>query len=298
MEATKALREPIEAFLDGLRFQRGASEHTIAAYRRDLDQASEFLGKLGLVDWNDLSDPMIARYQTSLGKLAPSSAQRKMSALRSFLKHLKRNRSGPAMDLPDTGGFRKAKHLPKSLSLDQIEALMTTPDFSTPSGIRDRAILELLYGAGLRISEAVDLQMNALDLENEAIRVTGKRGKTRWIPLPIQTSKWIQKYLIEARNRLLQRPMAEVFVSDRGLKLRRTTVGLKLNEYARQAGLPEGVSPHCLRHSYAVHLLKGGADLRAVQELLGHESIATTQVYTHLDLEEVKRKYRAAHPRA
>lgn len=298
METQNALIEPVEAFLDHLRFQRGASEHTVQAYRRDLGQAMAFLLKLGVNDWEDLATPVVSRYQTSLGKLAPSSAQRKMSALRSFLKHLKRRHLGPAMELPDTGGFRKAKHLPKSLTLEQIDALMAAPDLSEAQGLRDRAVLELLYGAGLRISEAVDLTMSELDLENEALRVTGKRGKTRWIPIPLATSKWVIRYLDEARPKLLRRPMAEVFVSDRGLKLRRTTVGLKLEEYARRAGLPAGVSPHSLRHSYAVHLLKGGADLRSVQELLGHESIATTQVYTHLDLEEVKRKYKSAHPRA
>lgn len=298
MEAQDALKPPVEEFLDSLRHQRGASEHTVAAYRRDLGQCIRFLAGLGLEDWTTLDDPQVARYQTSLGRLAPSSAQRKMSALRSFLKYLKRRREGPTMDLPDTGGFRKAKRLPTSLTIEQIDALMAAPDLGSPSGLRDRAILELLYGAGLRISEAVELPMAALDLENEALRVTGKRGKTRWIPVPLQTSRWLQRYLDQGRPRLLRRPMAEVFVSDRGLKLRRTTVGLRLNDYAKAAGLPLPLSPHALRHSYAVHLLKGGADLRSVQELLGHESIATTQVYTHLDMEEVKRKYKSAHPRA
>lgn len=298
METQNPLTEAIAEFLDHLKFQRGASEHTVQAYRRDLVQATSYFAAKGLDRWSELEPPLVTHYQTSLGPLAPSSAQRKMSALRSFLKHLKRQKVGPAMDLPDTGGFRKAKHLPKSLTLEQVDALMDAPDLSKPSGLRDRAILELLYGAGLRISEAVDLTLSELDLENEALRVTGKRGKTRWIPVPLATSKWLQKYLAEARPGLLRRPMAEVFVSDRGLKLRRTTVGLKLEAYARRADLPPGVSPHSLRHSYAVHLLKGGADLRSVQELLGHESITTTQVYTQLDLEEVKRKYKAAHPRA
>jgi site-specific recombinase XerD len=158
--------------------------------------------------------------------------------------------------------------------------------------------MELIYGAGLRVSEAVNLTVAELDLENAAVRVTGKRGKTRWVPLPGQTVDWLRRYLVGARQHLIRKPRSEVFVSVRGLKLRRTTVGLKLREYADRIGLPKGTSPHTLRHTYAVHLLKGGADLRAVQELLGHESIATTQVYTHLDVDEVRRKYRAAHPRA
>lgn len=292
------LEEPIEWFLDHLRNQRGASEHTIHAYRNDLSSTARFIAAHGLDRWEGLETSTVTRFQTSLGRLAPATAQRRMSALRSLLKFLKKNRQGPSMDLPDTGGFRKAKHLPKSLTTEQLEALVSAPDLATPGGLRDRAILELLYGAGLRISEAVELKVSELDLENEALRVTGKRGKTRWVPIPNQTSLWLQKYLDQGRPALLKRPMAEVFVSDRGLKLRRTTVGLKLDAYARRAGLPDGISPHTLRHTYAVHLLKGGADLRAVQELLGHESIATTQVYTQLDLEEVKRKYKAAHPRA
>jgi integrase/recombinase XerD len=293
-----ALIEAAEWFLDHLRHQKGASEHTLAAYRNDLFGAARFLSGWGLSRWEELEPPLVTRYQTSLGKLAPATAQRKLSALRSLLKFLKKNRHGPEMDLPDTGGFRKARRLPKSLTPEQVDALMAAPDLATPGGLRDRAVLELLYGAGLRISEAVELKMSELDLENEAIRVTGKRGKTRWVPVPTGTSRWLLKYLDHGRPQLLKSAMAEVFVSDRGLKLRRTTVGLQLQKYARRAGLHEGVSPHALRHTYAVHLLKGGADLRAVQELLGHESIATTQVYTQLDLEEVKRKYLAAHPRA
>jgi integrase/recombinase XerD len=298
MEAQGLLSDGVEWFLDHMRHQRGASEHTLSAYRNDLENAAGFVVQHGVREWSELTVALVTQYQTSLGKLAPSSAQRRMSALRSLLKFLKKNGAGPAMDLPDTGGFRKPKHLPKSLAAAQVEALMASPDLSKPSGIRDRAILELLYGAGLRISEAVDLKTSDLDLEEEAVRITGKRGKTRWVPIPLGTSKWIQKYLADARPKLLRQPMSELFVSDRGLKLRRTTVGLKLEHYSKLAGIQPSVSPHALRHTYAVHLLKGGADLRAVQELLGHESIATTQVYTQLDLEEVKRKYKAAHPRA
>ncbi len=292
------LLEPIENFLDHLKHQRGASPHTLAAYRNDLGAAAAHFSNVGLDGWESLSPIQVVQFQTSLGALAPSSAQRRMSGLRSFLKYLKKNGQGPGMDLPDTGGFRKAKALPKSLTPEQVEALMATPDLATPSGLRDRAILELLYGAGLRISECVELKMSELDLENEALRVTGKRGKTRWVPIPLETSKWLLRYLDSGRPMLAKRPLSEVFISDRGLRLRRTTVGLKLESYSKQAGFAEAVSPHALRHTYAVHLLKGGADLRAVQELLGHESIATTQVYTQLDMEEVRRKYKAAHPRA
>ncbi|MBX3119316.1 MAG: tyrosine recombinase [Fimbriimonadaceae bacterium] len=293
------LHDAIEWFLDSLRSNRGASVHTVEAYRRDLFTLSEYLGKLGLEDWQKLDFPTVQRYQSTLGPpIAPTTAQRRMSSLRSFLKFLKKQGFGPPMDLPSTGGFKKARALPKALPYERVEALLNAPDIETSDGLRDRAILELIYGAGLRISEAVDLNMSQLDFDSGLLRVHGKRGKTRLVPLPGDTVYWLKKYVAEARPKLLKKPIGEVFVSHRGLKLRRTTVGLKLAEYCKLAGISEKVSPHTLRHSYAVHLLKGGADLRAVQELLGHESVATTQVYTHLDMDEVRRKFENAHPRA
>ncbi|MFQ3586924.1 MAG: tyrosine recombinase [Fimbriimonadaceae bacterium] len=293
------MTEPIEEFLDHLLVQRGASGHTVAAYRNDLEGAARFFEPTGLTDWSRLGQAELIAYQASLGPpMARTTAQRKLSALRSFLKHLKKRGTGPAIDLPSTGGLRKPKSLPKSLTLDQIEALLAAPDLAEPAGLRDRAAMELIYGAGLRISEAVGLRMEEVDLDQGALRVTGKRGKTRWVPMPEVTVAWLKRYLESGRPALVRRPTALVFLSDRGLPWRRTTVGLRLGRYARQAGLPAGVSPHTLRHTYAVHLLKGGADLRAVQELLGHESIATTQVYTQLDLDAVRKAYRKAHPRA
>lgn len=298
MEAKSgALTEAIEWFLDDFGVQRGASRHTILAYRNDLQQAAEFFERQKLRDWNELTPPLVSRYFATLADVAVSTAQRRVSALRSLVKFLKTKGAGPDMDLPSAGGMKRPRTLPKALAMEQIEAILAVPDLATPAGLRDRAILEVLFGAGLRISEAVSLGLEELDLENGAARITGKRGKTRYVPLPEETAEWVERYLREARPKLVAKPIGQVFVSARGLALRRTTVALRLNAYARKAGVRQAVSPHTLRHSYAVHLLKGGADLRAVQELLGHESISTTQVYTHLDLEEVKRKYRLAHPR-
>lgn len=237
-------------------------------------------------------------YQSALGPpLAITTAQRRLSSLRSLLKYLKKRGEGPNADLPSTGGLRRPKRLPKALARGQLEALMAAPDTATITGLRDRTLMELIYGAGLRVSEAVELRVEQLDLDSAALTVTGKRGKTRWAPLPPQTIAWIERYLELARPKLLRRPLAELIVSNRGLPMRRTTARILLARYAQRAGLPPGVSPHTLRHTYAVHLLQGGADLRAVQELLGHESIATTQVYTQLDMTEVAARYRKAHPR-
>lgn len=287
----------VEWFLDHLQGERGASEHTIYGYANDLRAAASFFASIGLRSWTDIDAEALSRFQSTLRPpMATATAQRKLSSLRSLLKFLKRNGQVLATDLPSTGGFRRSRRLPKALTKEDLERLLAVPDIATPGGLRDRTLMELVYGAGLRISEAVGLRIEQLDLDSAAVTVTGKREKTRWTPLPAQTVQWLERYLESARPMLVRSPLATVFVSDRGKVLCRQTAYVKLDRYATLAGL-EGVSPHTLRHTYAVHLLKGGADLRAVQELLGHESIATTQVYTQLDLEEVTGKYRSAHPR-
>lgn len=214
-----------------------------------------------------------------------------------MFKFLKKNGQGPKIDLPTARGVRKPKRLPKALSLEELAALLNAPDVSKPEGLRDRALMELVYGAGLRVSEAVELRVEELSLDVAAFRVTGKRGKVRWLPLPRFTIPWLEKYVAEGRPKLAKQPAAQVFLGMRGKPLSRQSAYLALERHAKTAGIKKKVSPHVLRHTYAVHLLQGGADLRAVQELLGHASISTTQVYTHLDMEEVARKYKKAHPR-
>lgn len=292
------LTEPIDWFVDHLRNEKGSSEHTCSAYFNDLRQAANYFLAQGLQRWAELDEVAITRFEASLSVgLAQATAQRRLSSLRSFLRFLKRRGVGPTADLPATGGFKKRRPLPKALDLEQIQSILDAPDLSTPEGIRDRALMEIIYGAGLRVSEAVGLSLAEIDLESGSIRVTGKRSKTRWIPLPAGTLEWVRMYLEVSRPELLKKPSNLFILSDRGLPMLRQTAYKRLEEIARRVGLKQGISPHVLRHTYAVHLLKGGADLRAVQELLGHESIATTQVYTQLDLEEVQQRYRKAHPR-
>lgn len=299
MEAKSALTEPVEWYLDHLQAEKGASPHTVAAYANDLKQSGAYFAKMGLANWRDLQEDQIVQFESALVVgISQATAQRRLSSLRSFLKFLKRRNVGPETDLPTTGGFKKKKALPKALSIDQMLKMLDGANEGTATGLRDRALMEMIYGAGLRVSETVQLRMEELDLDNEALRVTGKRGKTRWVPIPRETLAWIRRYLEASRPQLAARATSLVFLSDRGLPLLRQTVYKKMALYAQRAGIEEGVSPHTLRHTYAVHLLKGGADLRAVQELLGHESVATTQVYTQLDTAEVKKRYRAAHPRA
>jgi len=291
------LFESVEWFLDHLKVERGASAHTVLAYATDLRHAMSYLIGVGIRDWTAIDAPVLIAYESTLGPpLARATALRRISGLRSFLKFLKRNAAGPKADLPSTGGFKKPPRLPKALGEAQIKGLLAAPNLEKPSGIRDRALMELIYGAGVRISEAVSLSCAEVLLEERIIRVLGKREKTRLIPLPSGTVPWLARYLEEARPLLAKKPVANLFLGDRGGPLLRQTAYDLMEKYSKLAGLT-GVSPHTLRHTYAVHLLKGGADLRAVQELLGHESIATTQIYTALDIEEVRSKYRQAHPR-
>ncbi len=300
MEAPESHAEPIEEFLDFLRHEKGASSHTVSAYRNDLVQAAWFLFHLDEpVAWAAVDAARASDYQSSLRGLSPTSIRRKMSALRSMLKFLQSKGMAPRHELPSTGGIKKPKVLPKALEWADLQRLLEAPDLSKPAGLRDRVLMELIYGTGLRISEAVGLALSQIDLDSAALNVTGKRGKTRWVPIPAETMRWIERYLRDGRPHLAtKRPLPHLIVSDTGIAMARTTAYINLQKYSRLAGFAKTVNPHALRHTYAVHLLKGGADLRVVQELLGHESIETTQVYTQLDLAEVERKYRAAHPRA
>lgn len=288
--------EEIESFLDYLSVQRGASPHTVAAYRNDLTRARGHFLELGFDSARMLDRVSVAKYSTALAKefAFHMPAQSELPAIVPEVPQTYLRRTGDRT--PQHRGFRKPKLLPKALTFETVSTLLEAPDTSSPLGLRDRALLELLYGAGLRISEAIELELHGLDLERGMLSVTGKRGKTRWVPLPKETVEWLAKYLEFGRPLLLRRPTRRVFVSVRGLHWRRTSAAKRIQDYCRQAGIAE-ISPHALRHSYAVHLLKGGADLRAVQELLGHESIATTQVYTQLDIDELRRRFLAAHPR-
>jgi integrase/recombinase XerD len=288
----------LEDFLDNLSANRGGSDHTVSAYRSDLLQAVEYFESKDFTKWLDLTDSVIFGYQATLGPpMATSTARRKMSSLRSLIKFLQKTRQGKIGNLPETGGYRRERALPKALSEVELTKLLESMDCTTPQGLRDRALFELIYGAGLRITEAISLRTEQIDREREAIVVTGKRGKTRWIPLPEQTLVWINLYLAESRPLLSKRTSPYIIVSNRGNQMNRSVAFLNLEKYQKLAGVGADVTPHILRHSYAVHLLRGGADLRAVQELLGHESIGTTQVYTQLELEQVISAHQKAHPR-
>jgi site-specific recombinase XerD len=291
------LLDSLEWFLDHLKVEKGASPHTVDAYYRDIVGIAEYIG-CSLGSWSDLSVremQMLDQYLAGIGQ--PRSAQRKASSFRSFLKFLKKNGVAMQVDLPSTGGFKIPKRLPKSLSEDKVNHLIESHGDEALLNRRNLMILELLYGCGLRVSELTALRTDDIDFSKSQLRVIGKRLKTRVIPIPIHTEEKLRLYLRDDRPQLVKIPVSELFVTRQGRKMSRQAVNTLVQQLARSVGIDEPTGPHTLRHTYAVHLLEGGADLRSVQELLGHESLATTQVYTELQVAEVQKRYDKFHPR-
>ena len=286
-------------FLDHLAGERGASAHTVAAYDRDLKQIANWLLDYQVDSFTRVDGDASAKVRSMLAGYAPTTIQRKLSALRSIIKFLARRSGTTPERLPSTGGFRKPKTLPKALTEDEMQRLSDAPSPTTPEGMRDRAMIELLYGGGLRVSELVSLRTEDYSESESILRVLGKREKVRLVPLPAGTHEHLRRYLENGRPGLRKaKTGSHVFLNNRGAGLSRSGVFRILRRYAAQAGIEKEIGPHTLRHTYAVHLVKNGADLRSVQELLGHASIVTTEVYTHLDMETVREKYADAHPRA
>ena len=291
-----ALVEAIEAFLIELRVERGLSPLTISAYRRDLAQFAEHAGRR----WRDDPQPLID-FVTALQRLGAkgSTQARKSAAVRSFYRFALREglveRDLPALvDAPKPGSY-----LPDVLAADDVERILDAPPTSDPIGIRDRAILELLYGCGLRVSELVGLDTDRVDLPSQQVRVIGKGNKERRVPMGDEARDRLHRYRSGPREAWTAgRPTPAVFVGMRGRRLSREAVWRLVRHWADAAGVRERVTPHTFRHSFATHLLEGGADLRVVQALLGHASISTTQLYTHLTGERVREVYAKAHPRA
>ena len=291
-----ALREAVDAFLLELRVERGLSPLTIAAYRRDLGQFAEHAG----TRWRDDPAPLVEFVADLQRRAARRSTQaRKSAAVRSFyafaLREGHATRDVPALvDAPRPGSY-----LPDVLAPDQVAAILDAPPADDPVGVRDRAILEVLYGCGVRVSELVGLDTDRVDLPAQQLRVIGKGNKERRVPMGDEARERLHRYLAgPRRDWTAGRPTPATFVGRRGRRLSREAVWALVKRWAAAAGVSERVTPHTFRHSFATHLLEGGADLRAVQALLGHASISTTQLYTHLTGERVREVYAKAHPRA
>jgi integrase/recombinase XerD len=302
------MRELIDSFLNYLSVEKGYSGHTIAAYRNDLsglaDFASTEAAKHGSTpSWANFSRQSMLSYLLHLkerGYVATTMA-RKVAAARSFFGFLVAEgaiKTDPTenMSSPSVG-----RALPKPISINQVRLLLEQPNkLSTDEAKRDRTMLELLYASGMRISELVSLNLGDVNTEGDYyVRCFGKGHKERMIPLYEQVAMSVKKYVEESRPRLARNKNEKaLFLNARGERLTRQGFWQKIKEYAKSAGLDAKVSPHTLRHSFATHMLSGGADLRSVQELLGHANISTTQVYTHLTTEHIRRTYEKSHPRA
>ncbi len=297
-EPPVAFQKAVDAFLDYLAAEAGLSERTRAAYRGDLLDFAAFAGRQGACDPRQVRRPTVTLYLFGLRRrgLKPSTVARRLAAVRSFYRFLVRERAVAADPTEDVTSPKRAERLPKVLTAEEVGRLLAQPDPRTPEGLRDRAMLELLYSCGLRVSELVGLDVGDVDLEAELVRVVGKGDRERVVPLGSYAVRAVQAYLQLARPHLAGRSPA-LFVGRSGGRLSRQWVWTLLRRYARQAGIPRAVTPHVLRHSFATHLLEGGADLRSVQELLGHASISTTQVYTHVARPHLAEVFDRSHPR-
>jgi integrase/recombinase XerD len=305
--AADALRTDAERFLDHLAVERGLSVNTVQAYRRDLRRYLAFLSSWGIQDVPGVSDEAVGAYVVQLtssthddGELyRPASIARMLSAVRSF--HRFELREG-VTDRDPTAGIvppKLPRSLPRPLSVNEVARLLETPPAGDAVGLRDRAILELLYGAGLRISELTGLDVDDVELEEGSVRVLGKGGKERDVPVGRYAREAVTAYLTRARPGFATaRSRAALLLNQRGGRLTRQGVSLLLARHVRAAGIRRRVTPHTLRHSFATHLLEGGADVRVVQELLGHASVATTQIYTLVTKEHLREVYFTSHPRA
>lgn len=291
----------IDDFLNHLTIERGLSANTVSAYARDLFQFGEFCRKERVDSPKEITEELIATYMARLrqAKLAPRSISRKISALRTFGKYLCREGEVLVNRAAHVDTPKLPRRLPKILPLDEVERLLAAPDTTTPAGIRDRAMLEVLYASGLRVSELVGLNISDVNLQVGFLRCFGKGSKERIVPLGKYAIDYVAQYLALGRPELSKKGQnAGLFLNSRGGRISRVGFWKLLRRHAAEAGITRPFSPHTLRHSFATHLLEGGADLRAIQEMLGHASLSTTQIYTHVSKERLRQVYKDTHPRA
>ncbi len=300
MTASETAPAILDRFLDELWAVEGLSDHTLAAYRRDLTALHRWLATravtLEVATTADLLGHVGARMQAGS---RPRSVTRLVSSMRRFYRFLAQH--GLRADDPSVGieSPRPGRPLPDSLSEAQVDALLGAPDVSGPLGLRDRAMLELMYATGLRVSELVGLERSGLNIRQGVVRVTGKGEKERLVPLGEEAADWLGRYLDTGRPALMagHPPVETVFVTRRGRGLTRQAFWYRIKAYARQVGIEAPLSPHTLRHAFATHLLDHGADLRVVQMLLGHSSLSTTQIYTHVARARLQHLHAEHHPR-
>jgi integrase/recombinase XerD len=289
----------LPTYLDHLRVERGLAAPSVAAYATDLSAFGRWLAGERREALKARREDL-GRYLRSLRArgLSARSAFRALSALRGFYAYAQRYLSLREDPTADLGAPRLGLSLPRALDEDEVEALLEAPDPSTPLGLRDRAMLELMYASGLRVSEIVSLPRERVDLDSGILRVSGKGGRERLVPFGRSAAEWLRRYAANGRPILDRRGVASLFLSARGRAMTRQRFWQLIAGYGRKAGIRRKLTPHVLRHSFATHLLEHGADLRALQMMLGHADIATTQIYTKVSRGQLRRVYDRFHPRA
>ena len=299
-------------YLDSLSVERGLSHHTVAAYGRDLARYIGWLSQRGVTDPGAVTPAVLASYEQSLAlgdddhvQLAASSRARALVAVRNLHAFAMSEGVTRTNAAADVSVPKQAQRLPKALTIEQVQSLIDGVPRDTPIDLRDAALLEVLYGTGARVSEAVELDADdawrLLADDDAGLRLIGKGDKERIVPVGSYARKALEAYLVRGRPALLagkKRSTPALFVNTRGARLSRQGAFAVVQDRARRAGIETEVSPHCLRHSFATHLLDGGADIRVVQELLGHASVTTTQIYTKVTAEHLREVYATSHPRA
>jgi integrase/recombinase XerD len=291
----------IDSFLAWLELERGLSPHTRSAYESDLNQAAVYFSAQGRNDWRSVEagDATGWVYDLSERGYAISSLARKLSALRMLARHLVREGARPDDFTELVVGPKPVRPLPGTLTPAEVDSLLAAPSGDTPHDLRNAAMLELFYASGLRLSEICGLRLGDLDLQEALVRVLGKGGKERIVPFGARAEAALRRYLADGRPALAgKRAVPEVFLSERGVAISRKTVWVIVKQLARKAGIATPVKPHLLRHSFATHLLSGGADLRIIQEMLGHADLGTTQIYTSVEPSRLLREHGKFHPRA
>ncbi len=290
----------IDDYLAFIAVEKGLSTTTLEAYSRDLIEFSSFVIDIGCKKPEKVGTRHVLKWLTHLKKsgIAPSSSARKLSSVRGFFRYLLLENRIKASPTAVIGNPKVGRKLPLVLTPEEVERLLSQPNTEKPSGLRDRALLEILYSCGLRASEAVMLQMGQINLKGGFLKITGKGDKQRVVPLGEEAIFWLKNYIEKARPKLLKKANSYYcFVGRQGKPISRQRLWQIIKGYSLKAGLSDKIYPHCLRHCFATHLLEGGADLRAVQLLLGHSDITTTQIYTHLEIGYLRKVHKRYHPR-
>ena len=300
IEAPEAFSEDLQGFLVWIQLEKGLAKNTVEGYENDLGQCGVFLKSKKVKDWRSVEGESISQWLGSLtkGGYSPASLARKLSAIRMFAKYLvaERLRNHDFTELLSNPKLHR--NLPDVLTIDEMLKLLDAPNQETPKGLRDRAILELMYSSGLRVTELCESTLQSVDCDEDYIRVFGKGSKERIVPIGSMANKAVRDYLQAGRPHLVKKTTgSELFLSQWGRAISRKMVWVLIKKYAKHAGIKKNVKPHLLRHSFATHLLSGGADLRSIQEMLGHADISTTQIYTHIAREGLKNLHSKHHPR-